>query len=81
MNPEQLFGDYLHPRLITAMLCFCDFLDMDTDRFDETMLNAISDLPKLFREHKQKHESLTPFSMIIILWADVCRNLKELLLK
>lgn len=56
-----LFGDYLHPRLIASMLCFCDLLDMDTDRFDETMLNAVSDLPKLSRAHKKKHESVKHF--------------------
>lgn len=56
-----LFGDYVHPRLIASMLCFCDLLDMDTDRFDRTMLRAVSDLPKLSNGHKRKHESLRHF--------------------
>lgn len=56
-----LFGDYVHPRLIASMLCFCDLLDMDTDRFDKTMLHAVSDLPKLSESHKRKHESLRHF--------------------
>lgn len=40
-----LFCDYFHPRFVAALLCLGDLLDMDTDRFDSTMLKATSPLP------------------------------------
>ena len=56
-----LFSDCFHPRFIAALLCLGDLLDLDTDRFDETMLKASSDMPVLSELHKQKHESVTHY--------------------
>lgn len=56
-----LFSDYFHPRFIAVLLCLGDLLDLDTDRFDETMLKASSDMPVLSELHKQKHECVTHY--------------------
>lgn len=56
-----LFNDYFHPRFVAALLCLCDLLDMDTDRFDPILLKSSSDMPLLSDLHKRKHESLNHF--------------------
>lgn len=52
------FGDYFHPRFIAAMLCLGDLMDLDTDRFDETSLRAVSPMPRISKLHLRKHESI-----------------------
>lgn len=56
-----LFDDYMHPRFIASMLCLGDLLDLDTDRFDYTMLQAVSPLPHNSRLHLEKHKSIKQF--------------------
>lgn len=55
------FSDYIHPRFVAGMLCLGDLLDLDTDRFDEIVLRASSNMPALSQLHKEKHESITHF--------------------
>ncbi len=56
-----LFGDYFHPRFISAMLCLGDLLDLDTDRFDEIMMKASTPFPHLSKVHLEKHKSVRHF--------------------
>lgn len=46
-----IFGDYMHPRFIAGMLCLGDLLDLDTDRFNETVLKASCEMPLLSQIH------------------------------
>lgn len=55
------FGDYFHPRMIAAMLCLGDLLDLDTDRFDEITINASTPFPRLSKLHLDKHKSVRHF--------------------
>lgn len=55
------FGDYFHPRLIGAMLCLGDLLDLDTDRFDEIYLRSSSPMPSTSKLHLAKHKSVYHF--------------------
>lgn len=52
------FDDYLHPRFVAGLLCLGDLLDLDTDRFDMTLLKAASPMPYLSLLHKKKHECI-----------------------
>lgn len=56
-----LFDDYMHPRFIASMLCLGDLLDLDTDRFNYTMLEAVSPLPQNSKLHLEKHKSIRQF--------------------
>ena len=72
-----LFGDYVHPRFLAAMLSIGDLLDMDTDRFDEIYIDASTRMPKLSEIHREKHQSITDFLVkdgIIEISAD-CSNM------
>ena len=61
LKENGFFGDYFHPRLIGAMLCLGDLLDLDTDRFDEIAMNASTPLPQLSKLHLAKHKSVRHF--------------------
>lgn len=50
------FGDYFHPRLVGALLCLGDLLDLDTDRFDEIAMRASTPFPHLSKLHLSKHK-------------------------
>lgn len=56
-----LFDDFIHPRFIAALIALGDLLDMDTERFDRTILSASSPMPDLSKIHQNKHESLKHF--------------------
>ncbi|MFG6380253.1 MAG: hypothetical protein K1W19_18400 [Lachnospiraceae bacterium] len=56
-----IFDDYIHPRLLAAMLCIGDLLDMDTDRFDQVYVNAATGMPELSKIHQKKHQSVRNF--------------------
>lgn len=55
------FGDYFHPRLVGALLCLGDLLDLDTDRFDEIAMRASTPFPHLSKLHLSKHKSVRHF--------------------
>lgn len=56
-----LYGDFLHPRLIAAMLLLGDLLDLDSNRFDEVALRTTTPLPELSLIHKEKHEAIQSY--------------------
>ena len=56
-----LFEDYAHPRFIAGMLCLGDLLDLDTDRFNESMLDIIDPLPESSKSHMLKHKAIKHF--------------------
>lgn len=56
-----MFDDYIHPRFIAAMLCLGDLLDLDTDRFDDKLIQAVSPMPNNSELHKSKHRSIRQF--------------------
>ncbi len=56
-----LSDDYLHPRFIAGMLCLGDLLDLDTDRFNEYILESSSPLPSNSKLHLEKHKSIKQF--------------------
>ena len=61
VRENGFFGDYFHPRLVGAMLCLGDLLDLDTDRFDEIALRSSSPMPPLSELHLAKHRSVRHF--------------------
>ena len=72
------FDDFIHPRFIAALIALGDLLDMDTERFDRTILNASSPMLELSKIHQSKHESLKHFLVkdgIIEIRSD-CKNLE-----
>ena len=58
LDPEVngIYGDYVHPRFVAAMLLLGDLLDLDSNRFDEVFLKASTPLPEFSLVHKKKHE-------------------------
>lgn len=56
-----LVDDYAHPRFIAGMLNLGDLLDLDTDRFNESMLEVVDPLPESSKIHQSKHKSIKHF--------------------
>ncbi len=56
-----LLDDYIHPRFIAGMLCMGDLLDLDTDRFNEFLLETIDPLPESSEVHLHKHKAIKQF--------------------
>ncbi|MEJ8555145.1 HD domain-containing protein [Tepidibacter sp. Z1-5] len=54
-------NDYMHPRLIASMLCLGDLLDLDTNRFNKHLLEAVIPIPVDSEIHFKKHESIKHF--------------------
>ncbi len=54
-------NDYMHPRLIAALLCLGDLLDLDNDRFNEYIIKSATPLPKNSYLHLLKHKSVKHF--------------------
>ncbi len=56
-----IVDDYMHPRFIALMLCLGDLLDLDTDRFNEYILEATTPLTRDSELHLEKHKSIQHF--------------------
>ncbi|MBC2438299.1 HD domain-containing protein [Clostridium saccharobutylicum] len=50
-------SDYIHPRFIAEMIRLGDLLDLDNGRFSSYVEKVIGGLPKLSKDHKEKHQS------------------------
>ncbi|AVK47244.1 hypothetical protein AXY43_03970 [Clostridium sp. MF28] len=56
-----IVNDYMHPRFIASMLCLGDLLDLDTDRYNEYLLETVTPLSKGSALHLKKHKSIKHF--------------------
>jgi Histidine kinase-, DNA gyrase B-, and HSP90-like ATPase len=54
-------SEVCHPRFVASMLRLGDLLDLDSGRFCSTMNSTISNMPRLSKAHRQKHEGIRHF--------------------
>ena len=52
-----------HPRYIACLLRLGDLLDLDNNRFSDVFLRSVKSIPKDSLLHKEKHFSITHFSV------------------
>lgn len=52
-----------HPRYIACLLKLGDLLDLDNNRFSDVFLRSVKSIPKDSLLHKEKHFSITHFSV------------------
>ncbi|GEA32435.1 HD domain-containing protein [Clostridium diolis] len=50
-------SDYIHPRFIAEMIRIGDLLDLDNGRFNSYIEKVNGELPKVSKNHKEKHKS------------------------
>ena len=55
--------DECHPRFIACMLRLGDLLDIDNNRFSETLMNTVKTLPSDSRIHFEKHKAVSHLSI------------------
>lgn len=62
-NEDGIGLDECHPRFIACMLRMGDLLDIDNNRFSETLMKTIKRLPSDSQSHYEKHRSISHLSI------------------
>lgn len=61
---EVCFGDsHMHPQFVAVLLRIGDLLDMDNNRFDESVMKHFGKLPPISELHLKKHKALKHFNV------------------
>lgn len=62
-NEDGIGLDECHPRFIACMLRMGDLLDIDNNRFSETLMKTVKRLPSDSQSHYEKHKSISHLSI------------------
>ena len=62
-NEDGIGLDECHPRFIACMLRLGDLLDIDNNRFSDTLLRTIKAMPNESKKHLEKHKAITHLSI------------------
>ena len=62
-NEDGIGLDECHPRFIACMLRLGDLLDIDNNRFSDTLMRTIKSMPDESLTHLEKHKAITHLSI------------------